>query len=321
MDSTQPNRAGPRPSWPPRGRPRAIVVVEGNGVLAELLRGAAGGTGFEIAGTSTIEGALKEVEATASAVAVVDDDLPLMRGMDVLGRLRAERPDLESVLVTRDLSIASMVSRLHIERLQCLRNPLHLDDLRNAVGHAIDSLLRRERASRTASGTHERVTSGVPAPETPSQPPRGVSEWPLGARSSRPPLGEDDAGLRVLVVDDDPLVRRSMARTFRRHHVTTAENGRAAAAEIERHKPDVIISDLKMPEMDGFQLADQIKERWPDLANRIVFVSGTNSQIERARTEAPSQPLVMKPVNSHELEARIAEVLHAAALDARPGRK
>jgi DNA-binding NtrC family response regulator len=306
MDSTQPHRAEVRPSWPPRGRARAIVVVEGNGVLAELLRGAAGGTGFEIAETSTIEGALREIEATASAVAVVDDDLPVMRGMDVLGRLRAERPDLESVLVTRDLSIASMVSRLHIERLQCLRNPLHLDDLRNAVAQAIDSLLRRERASRTTPGAAERVTSGPPA---------------LGVRTSRPPLGDGDEGLRVLVVDDDPVVRRSMARTFRRHHVTTAENGRAAAAEIERHKPDVIISDLKMPEMDGFELADQIKERWPDLANRIVFVSGTNSQIERARTEAPSQPLVMKPVNSHELEARIAEVLHAATLDARPRRR
>ncbi|HEX7669287.1 MAG TPA: response regulator [Polyangiaceae bacterium] len=270
------------------------------------------------------------MKATASAVAVVDDDMPLVRGMDVLGRLRAERPDLESVLVTRDLSIASMVSRLHIERLQCLRNPLHLDDLRNAVAHAIESLLRRERTSRTASGRHERVTSGPPAHEAPSQQASGVSAWPLGGRSSRaplgagsgrPPLGDGEEGLRVLVVDDDPLVRRSMARTFRRHHVTTAENGRAAAAEIERHKPDVIISDLKMPEMDGFQLADQIKERWPDLANRIVFVSGTNSQIERARTEAPSQPLVMKPVNSHELEARIAEVLHAATLDARPRRK
>ena len=47
-------------------------------------------------------------------------------------------------------------------------------------------------------------------------------------------------------------------------------------------------------------------------ANRIVFVSGKSSQIERAKTEAPGQPIVTKPVNSVELEARMAEVLEAA---------
>jgi CheY-like chemotaxis protein len=103
-----------------------------------------------------------------------------------------------------------------------------------------------------------------------------------------------------------------MARTFKRHQVTTAENGKAATLAIERNKPDVIISDLKMPEMDGFELAEHIKKRWPDLAERILFVSGTTSQIERAKTDAPQQPLLTKPVNSLELQARMAEILEAA---------
>jgi CheY-like chemotaxis protein len=103
-----------------------------------------------------------------------------------------------------------------------------------------------------------------------------------------------------------------MARTFKQHHVTVAENGRAATLAIERSKPDIIISDLKMPEMDGIELAEEIKHRWPDLSSRIVFVSGTTSHMERARRVAPQQPLLTKPVSHKQLEARIAEVLEAA---------
>jgi CheY-like chemotaxis protein len=74
----------------------------------------------------------------------------------------------------------------------------------------------------------------------------------------------------------------------------------------------VIISDLMMPEMDGIELAEEIKERWPDLSTRIVFVSGVPSQMERVRKVAPQQPLLTKPVSSGQLEARILEVLEAA---------
>jgi CheY-like chemotaxis protein len=118
----------------------------------------------------------------------------------------------------------------------------------------------------------------------------------------------------VLVVDDDPLVRRAMARTFRAHEVILAENGRAATREIERQRPDLIVTDLRMPEMDGFAFADEVKARWPELSNRILFLSGTDSHIERARVEVPLAPLLRKPASGEELERRMAEVLEAASL-------
>jgi CheY-like chemotaxis protein len=126
--------------------------------------------------------------------------------------------------------------------------------------------------------------------------------------------------LHVLVVDDDPLVRRAIARKFRRQQVTLAENGVAATRALEQSRPDVIVSDLKMPEMDGLALAEEVKRRWPELADRIVFVSGTGSQIQRAELEAPLQPVLRKPVEGRQLESRIAEVLEKALI-APKGRK
>jgi hypothetical protein len=66
--------------------------------------------------------------------------------------------------------------------------------------------------------------------------------------------------------------------------------------------------------MDGLALADEVKRRWPDLADRIVFVSGAGQQIERAELEAPSQPILRKPIEGASLESRIVEVLEKAML-------
>jgi len=307
--------------------------VEANRTSSEFLSASLPDSGFEVVYVASIEGALREVRATARAVVVVDDDLPLVRGLDLVGRLRSERTDIESILMTRDEGIASFATRLTVERFRCLRKPIGLEDLRVSVCESLERLARRERtldlvAGPSKEGDHEalrrriealerasRSTSVAPAAEPPS---------PSGPRAAPPPevvapatpvevpaeFVEPDT-LRVLVVDDDPLVRSALARTFKRHQVTTAENGRAATEEIERRKPDIIISDLLMPEMDGIELAEQIKVRWPELSSRIVFVSGTTSQIERARKIAPQQPLLTKPVSNKLLEQRIAEVLEA----------
>jgi DNA-binding NtrC family response regulator len=315
------------------------VVVEGDSASSEFLSVSLPDTEFEVVHVTSIEGALREVRATARAVVVVDDDLPLVRGLDLVGRLRSERSDLESILMTRDDTIASFAARLHVERFRCLRRPFALEDLASSVIESLERLTRRERtielvANAGKEGEHEalrrriealerasRSMSQVPPAPPPSTtrnsppfPPPPALPTPVDGLEPEEVVGElvEPKTLRVLVVDDDPLVRNAMARTFKRHQVTTASNGRAATEEIERSKPDIIISDLKMPEMDGIEMAEEIKVRWPELSSRIVFVSGTASQIERARKIAPQQPLLTKPVSHKLLEQRIAEVLEAA---------
>ena len=310
MDASDHPRLDPKNLTPFR-RPRGVVVVDGDQGTSEFLSISLPKAEFEVVHVSTIEGALREVRTTARVVAVVDDDLPLVRGLDLVGRLRSERADIESILMTHDDGVASFAARLTVERFRCLKKPIGLGDLRACVLESVERLGARERTRERITapprdgGKHEALQRRVEALE---QPTHSQGPEPNGVSAQ----GGQLDGLRVLVVDDDPLVRSAMARTFKRHHVTTAENGRAATAAIERNIPDIIISDLKMPEMDGIELAHRIQERWPELASRIVFVSGTASEIERARLIAPEQPLLTKPVSNTALEQRVAEVLEAA---------
>jgi len=83
-------------------------------------------------------------------------------------------------------------------------------------------------------------------------------------------------GYSVLIVEDEHALATAMAETFEDagYLVERAGDGEEALACIEAHHFDLVISDLKMPRMDGIQLFAALRERRPDMADRIVFVTG-----------------------------------------------
>lgn len=80
--------------------------------------------------------------------------------------------------------------------------------------------------------------------------------------------------LRVLVVDDEPSVRDTLAEMLRimSHTAFTADSGRAALEILQEESFDLVFTDLSMPEMDGWEMAREIRRRWP--STRIVLVTG-----------------------------------------------
>ena len=79
---------------------------------------------------------------------------------------------------------------------------------------------------------------------------------------------------RILLVDDELSIRETSAGILsnKGYEVRTASNGFAALAELRRALPDVIISDLEMPHMSGFELLSVIRRRFPQIA--IIAISG-----------------------------------------------
>ncbi len=131
--------------------------------------------------------------------------------------------------------------------------------------------------------------------------------------SSTPPPSTDRGHARVLVVDDEPLVRRSLHRLLasRGHEVVEAASAAEALALLEGRTFDVVLCDLMMPEMTGFELHAVLSETRPEVANRMVFVSGgAVTEQARAFVEHPGRRVLEKPFD-------VALVLEAvaAALD------
>jgi CheY-like chemotaxis protein len=70
---------------------------------------------------------------------------------------------------------------------------------------------------------------------------------------------------KVLVVDDEPLIRTTMSLVLAEigYQVRTAENGFSALREIRQEMPDILLSDLNMPDMSGFELLSVVGRRFP----------------------------------------------------------
>ena len=115
----------------------------------------------------------------------------------------------------------------------------------------------------------------------------------------------DDA-LRLLIVEDEAPIRRGLL-----HHVNwqnlgigeiqTAENADEALCLIADFRPDMIVSDIRMPGMDGTQMARIVKERLPDC--QIFFISGySDKEYLQAAISLGATSYVEKPINIEELE-------------------
>jgi two-component system NtrC family sensor kinase len=80
------------------------------------------------------------------------------------------------------------------------------------------------------------------------------------------------------------------------HEVTTAASGREALARIAAERYDVVVTDIRMPDIDGRALFQQIRERWPRLASRVVFVTGdTLTPALRQFVANSGRPTIEKP--------------------------
>jgi DNA-binding response OmpR family regulator len=113
---------------------------------------------------------------------------------------------------------------------------------------------------------------------------------------------------RVLVVDDNVDAADTLATILRMdgHTVGTAYGARQALDQAEAFRPDVVLLDLGLPEMDGFEVARRIRSMRGFEAVRLVAVTGYGHVEDRPRTRAADfDAYLVKPVSPTELEATI----------------
>ncbi|HEY0881573.1 MAG TPA: ATP-binding protein, partial [Archangium sp.] len=117
---------------------------------------------------------------------------------------------------------------------------------------------------------------------------------------------------RILVVDDEPAIRRALSRLLgREHDVTAAGSGKEAKALLEQDKAfDIILCDLMMPEMTGMELHAWLAEAAPALAQRVVFISGgAFTPRAAAYLEQVDNRELSKPFVHAELKALVASMM------------
>ena len=114
---------------------------------------------------------------------------------------------------------------------------------------------------------------------------------------------------RILVVDDEPQIRRALMLNLsaRAYEVSEASTGAAALGAVEVDDPDMVLLDLGLPDMDGVEVLEALRE-WSDVA--VVVLTVRDDEQSRARAfDAGADDYVTKPFDMAELVERISAVL------------
>ena len=126
--------------------------------------------------------------------------------------------------------------------------------------------------------------------------------------TSSTPLDVDRQAPRILVVDDEPSMRQMLAIVLKRegYDVSLAENGRMAVAALERGPFDLLISDIKMPDMSGVEVLRAAKQIDPDILGiMITAFASTETAIEAMRLGACDY--LSKPFDIDLLKMKVRE--------------
>jgi DNA-binding response OmpR family regulator len=115
--------------------------------------------------------------------------------------------------------------------------------------------------------------------------------------------------MRVLIVDDEPMVREVLARYLMRSGFVadSAEDGAAAIAAFDSSRPDLVLLDLMLPRIDGFSVFRSIRAR---AATPVIMLTARGEETERiAGLELGADDYVAKPFSPREVVARVQAVL------------
>ncbi|HEY5059224.1 MAG TPA: response regulator transcription factor [Gaiellaceae bacterium] len=118
---------------------------------------------------------------------------------------------------------------------------------------------------------------------------------------------------KILVVDDDDDIRALVCTLLTRSGVAVREaaNGREGMREFHAYRPDLVVLDVSMPELDGWEMLDRIR----DMSNvPVLMLTARGDELERVRgLQSGADDYVVKPFGKQELVARVQALLRRAA--------
>jgi CheY-like chemotaxis protein len=113
-------------------------------------------------------------------------------------------------------------------------------------------------------------------------------------------------------VEDEPAIRAVLTRNLSAegYQVQTVSDGKTALGKLAKNVYDLLLADLKMPGMTGRELYEAMKKKYPNLAERIVFITGDDMTADTHDFLASTgRPYLVKPFESKDIKDVIEKVL------------
>jgi two-component system response regulator GlrR len=162
----------------------------------------------------------------------------------------------------------------------------------------------------------------MPTEAPPSTTSLGFGIVPARTKDERHASGHENASVhkaKILIVDDDAAQRQLLVARLTRagYAVDTADCGRLALDACVRSRPNLVITDLRMPDMDGLSLLKELKSRWPLLQVIILTGHGTIAEAVDA-TQHGAFGFLVKPLGKEEFLQQVQRAVGASTFNPNP---
>lgn len=127
----------------------------------------------------------------------------------------------------------------------------------------------------------------------------------------------DNGNLTLLFVDDEPSILSALRRLFRPHgyRILVAESGAAGLEILEKEAVDLVISDMRMPEMDGATFLKNVRKRWPQVMRILLTGYADITSTVAAINEGEIYRYISKPWDDNEIVLVVSEALERRRLE------
>src|SRR6058998_2920453 len=241
--------------------------------------------------------ALDRIAARDYDAIVTDIKMPGMDGLTLLAEIRGRRPDTPILMITGHGEDALAIQALRGGAYDFIPKPIDRD-------HIVASLHRAIRARALDRRAKDRQSA--------------LEHCAGELEQIAAKLGRDQA--RVLIVDDDPALLQALPQTLRlRMGGVTVETADSAAEALDRlaaRDYDAVVTDIKMPGMDGLALLAEIRTRRPDTPTLIITGHGEHELVVRA-LRGGACDFIQKPIDRDHFVAALYRAIRAHVLNRR----
>lgn len=270
----------------------SILVVEDDNVLREVLVEKLRKTGYDTMGAEDGEVAMKIMRENKPDLILLDILMPKKNGMEVMEEMQEDN-ELKKIPI---IVISNSGQPIEIERAKEL----------GAIDFLIKAVFDPSEVLEKVQGV---LGGGLQKKKT------EVTDQVSQGNQSNPEIkiNKEFKGTKVLVIEDDKFLRELFVRklTTEGFNVRNAIEAKQAFEMLEEDKPEVILLDLILPGMDGFQILEKIKanEEYKDTPVLILSNLGQQEDIDRAMSLGATDFLVKANFTLDEIILRVKQVL------------
>lgn len=225
-----------------------------------------------------------------------------LRQQQALAAQQAQERASKEKLAAEAAREKALLEKLRAERLE--RERLQREQLAQEQAQKE----QEAQAARQAEEEHQRLLQTQTQMRTEAVPPAAEKTPPAA------PYARRAADFVVMVADDSKVVRVKASRLLAKHQyqVLLAEDGTDAAAQMQNTLPDLLITDVEMPGMDGFELTRHLRSNARTAHIPVIMITAADDRHQAAAQEAGVNVLLGKPYEDEDLISRIKSTLRAA---------